>query len=132
MLSLLDVAPPEVVVTEIDIRGVKLPLRGVRAADWATLYARFPELREIVAGRDGGNMDRLRAIAAESALIAAGTGKTGNADIERAAMTNLTMEERRSLIDEIIKISLPGDVFGPLLDAVEGGAAPATAAQATK
>ena len=32
-------------------------------------------------------------------------------------MSNLSADERQSLIEDIIRLSLPGDVFAPLLDA---------------
>jgi hypothetical protein len=116
MPSLLDIAPPEIGAREVAIRGVTLKVRGIVAADWAALYARFPELRVMVGG-GGEDIDRLRAMAAQSALIAAGTGMPGDADVERAAMSNLSADERQSLIEDIIRLSLPGDVFSPLLDA---------------
>ena len=120
MPSLLDIAPPEIAGKEVTIRGITLPLRGVRAIEWAQLYARFPELRRLVVGRTNGEPDQLQMVAAQCALIAAGTGHIGSADIERAAMVNLTTDEQRALIDDILKLSLPGDMLGPLLDA-EGG-----------
>ena len=133
MPSLLDIAPPEIGAKEIEIRGTVLRVRGIAAVDWASLYARFPELRAMVGG-GSEDIDRLRAMMAQSALIAAGTGQPGDADVERAAMSNLSADERQSLIEDIIRLSLPGDVFSPLLDAAtlpnghdaQRGAEPAT------
>ena len=132
MPSLLDIAPPDIGAKDVDIRGTVLRVRGIAAIDWAILYARFPELR-IMVGGGSEDIDRLRAMMAQSALIAAGTGKPGEADVERAAMTNLSADERQSLIEDIIRLSLPGDVFSPLLDAalpnghdVRHGEAPST------
>ena len=133
MPSLLDIAPPEIGAKEIEIRGTVLRVRGIAAVDWASLYARFPELRAMVGG-GSEDIDRIRAMMAQSALIAAGTGNPGDADVERAAMTNLSADERQSLIEDIIRLSLPGDVFSPLLDAAtppnghdaRRGAGPAT------
>jgi len=116
MPSLVDIAPPEIGAKEVEIRGKVLRVRGIAAVDWAALYARFPELR-IMVGGGSDDIDRLRAMMAQSALIAAGTGDPGDPDAERAAMSNLSAEERQSLIEDIIRLSLPGDVFGPLLDA---------------
>lgn len=131
-LSLLDIAPPEIAGKDVEIRGVKLALRGVAAIDWARLYARFPELRDLVAGQDA-SLTRLRLLAAQCALIAAGTGHLGNADVERAAMLNLTADEQAVLVEDIIRLSNPGDVYSPLFDAVEGESlAPDTAVQAMK
>lgn len=132
MLSLLDIAPPEIAGKDVEIRGVKLTLRGVAAIDWARLYARFPELRTLVSGGDT-DMTKLRLLAAQCAVIAAGVGHLGNADIERAALTNLSAEEQNELVADIIRLSNPGDVYSPLLDAVEGeDRAPDTAGLATK
>jgi len=119
MPSLLDIAPPDIGAKDVDIRGTVLRVRGIAAIDWAILYARFPELR-IMVGGGSEDIDRLRAMMAQSALIAAGTGKPGEADVERAAMTNLSADERQSLIEDIIRLSLPRDVFVPLLDAGPG------------
>lgn len=117
MPSLLDIAPPEIGAKEVEIRGTKLMVRGIPAIDWAHLYARFPEMRQAVSGRGGGeNADRPRLILAQCALIAAGTGHIGNPDIERAAMMNITVEEQTMLVEEIVRLSNPGDVFSPLLD----------------
>jgi hypothetical protein len=136
MPSLLDIAPPEISAVEIDIRGTVLRVSGIAAIDWAVLYGRFPELRKLMIGEADESMPRLRFLAAQSAVIAAGTGHPGDADIERASMAVLTFEERQTLFDEIVKLSLPGDVLSPLLDgslaAGANGAARSTAAPATR
>ena len=117
MPSLLDIAPPEIAGKTVEIRGVVLTLRGIAAIDWAQLYARFPELRAIVAGRgDVEGADRTRMMQAQCALIAAGTGHAGSPAVEKAAMTNINSEEQTMLIQEIIALSNPGDVFSPLFD----------------
>jgi len=138
MPSLLDIAPPEISAVEIDIRGTVLRVAGIAAIDWAMLYGRFPELRKLMIGEADEDMPRLRFLAAQSAVIAAGTGHPGDAEIERASMKVLTFDERQQLFDEVVRLSLPGDVLSPLLDgsppAAVGanGAARSTAAAATK
>lgn len=132
MPSLLDIAPPELSAEEVDIRGTKISVRGVTAEEWAQLYARFPALKSIMGGRaaDGSQLDQVRG---EAALIAAGLGKMGNAEIERAVLDRLTAADKRVVLETIGRLSLPGAVFGPLLDepaldagADAGGKAPAT------
>lgn len=117
MPSLLDIAPPEISAVEIEIRGVTLKVAGIRAIDWAMLYVRFPELRRLVLGEGAEGASRLRIFAAQSAVIAAGTGHPGSDEIERASMTVLTIEERQQLFDKILDLSLAGDVLSPLFDA---------------
>lgn len=133
MPSLLDIAPPELSAETVDIRGTTLTVCGIAADGWATLYSRFPVLRAIMAGRsiEGAALDVLRA---QSALIAAGTGAPGNADVERAAMVNLTEDDQKMLVETIRRLSLPGHVYGPLLDgaAEDGAAAGPGKAAATK
>ncbi len=125
MPSLLDIAPPELAGKDIDVHGQKLSIQGIVAEDWARLYARFPELRQLVAGQDGDAPDRLRMMQAQSAMIAAGTGHAGEREHERAVMHKLTADEQAFVASEIIALSMPGNVFGPLLDAEED--APAAA-----
>lgn len=136
MPSLLDIAPPEISAVEVDIRGTKLRVAGIAALEWAMLYGRFPELRRLVLGDVVEGGDRLRFLAAQSAVIAAGTGHPGDADIERASMTVLTFDERQELFEEILRVSLPGDVLSPLLDgsppAGANGAGRHTKASATR
>jgi hypothetical protein len=124
MPSLLDIAPPEISAVELEIRGVAIKVAGIPAIDWAMLYGRFPELRKIMLGEESSDgRDRLRFLAAQSAVIAAGTGHPGDADIERASLTVLTFDERQSLFDQVVSLSLPGDVLSPLLDASPAPAA---------
>lgn len=126
MPSLLDVAPPEIAAQEFPVRGVKLQLRGVIAADWAVLYGRFPDLRRVVTGKVDGTESPVQMVAAQAALIAAGLGQLGDPDIERSAMSNLTGDEQRGITETILRLSLPGDVFSPLLDAAAPDAADAS------
>lgn len=120
MPSLLDIAPPELSAETVEIRGVTLTVRGVRADEWAILYSRFPELRALVSGRDD-DAARDRLYAAQAALIAAGTGYIGNAEIERAAMMNLGPDDFPALVDRILRLTNPGDLMVPLLDGAASG-----------
>lgn len=134
MPSLLDIAPPEITAEDVDIRGTRLSVKGLPAEEWARLYARFPELRAVVAGR-AENVSTLAAFAGQAALVAAGLGKPCDGDTEHLVMERLNRDEQQTLVETIVRLSLPGHVFGPLLN---GAAldpvvtAPATEASATK
>ena len=119
MPSLLDIAPPEIGAKEVDIRGTRIVVQGIAAIDWARIYARFPEFRAVIGGRGnpGEDIDRGQMMLAQCAVIAAGTGHLGDPDIERAAMVNISRNEQTMLIKEIIRLSNPGDVFSPFLNA---------------
>jgi hypothetical protein len=123
MPSLLDIAPPAITAEEVDIRGTRLSVAGVSAKEWARLYARFPDLRAVVAGQAEGTSN-LAAFAGQVALIAAGLGKPADEKIEHVVMERLSRDEMRQLTETIVRLSLPGHVYGPLLN----GAALAPAA----
>lgn len=125
MPSLLDIAPPELSAEEVDIRGAKLRVRGVTGEEWAALYARFPILKNVMGGR-AVNVPLLDQLRAQAALIAASLDKMGDAEIERAVLDRLTVGDQQVVLETIGRLSLPGAVFGPLLDepAEAGDAAP--------
>lgn len=124
MPSLLDVAPPELMAEEIDIRGTKLKVQGITGEGWMILYARHPVMRALVSGRAEG-LSAVETFAAQAALIAAGLGQVGDAETERLVMDRLTTDEQRQVVEMIVRLSMPGHVFGPLLN---GGGADAAAA----
>lgn len=136
MPSVLDIAPPELTAEEVEIRRgdeiTKLKVGGIPNDGWAALYARFPAMRALVAGR-AEETPPPELFAAQAALIAAGLGSLGNPEIERGVMHRLTADEQNSIVQTIVRLSMPGHVFGPLL----GGAAapddgPSTAEPATR
>lgn len=135
MPSLLDIAPPELSAEDVDVRGVKLRVQGLSARQWAGLYARFPDLRAQMAGRQEQAPTAIDSLRSQAAMIAAGLGQDGNPEIERAVVERLSLEDQNQVIAVILRLSLPGHVFGPLLDAaqpesgVPAGAAPATKLQ---
>lgn len=136
MPSLLDIAPPELTAEEVDIRRgeklTKLKVGGVPNDGWAALYARFPAMRALVAGRTE-EAPAPELFAAQAALIAAGLGSLGNPEIERGIMDRLTADEQISIVNTIVRLSMPGHVFGPLLNgAAAPDDAPSTAEPATK
>jgi hypothetical protein len=124
MPSLVDIAPPELTAEEIDIRGTKLKVQGISGEGWMTLYARHPVMRALVAGRTEG-LSAADTFASQAALIAAGLGQLGDENTERLVMDRLTTEEQRQVVETIVRLSMPGHLFGPLLN---GGGADVVAA----
>jgi hypothetical protein len=133
MPSLLDIAPPEITAEEVDIRGTRLSVRGLPAEEWARLYARFPELRAVVAGQ-AENVSNLAAFAGQAALVAAGLGKPGDNNTEHLVMERLGHDEQQRIVETILRLSMPGHYFGPLLNgaALDPVVALSTEASATR
>lgn len=112
MASLLDIAP----LTEtVSVRGTDIPVTGVSAKGIAHIMARFPEVREMMVGREV-SVDRLIELGGDAvgAIIAAGTGHPGDPDHERIA-AGLLLEEQADLLAAILRITLPKGV-GPLVE----------------
>ena len=131
MASLLDIAPLTETVT---VRGTEIAVTGVSAKGIAHLIARFPEIREMLVGREV-SVDRLLEIGGDAvaAIIAAGAGHPGEPDHERAAAA-LNIEEQADLLAATLRITLPRGV-GPLVEklsamggALGGGASPSVPA----
>lgn len=132
MPSLLDIAPPEITAEEVDIRGTKLRVQGIGADEWARLYARFPDLRAFIAG-ERESMPALSRVQSQAAVIAAGVGSPGDPEMERAVMERLSNDDQGRIVDVINRLSMPGHIFGPLLNgAAPADPAPSTEAPATK
>jgi len=112
MASLLDIAPLGASVT---VRGTAVNVTGVSAAGIASLLQRFPELREMMVGREVAP-ERLMTMGADAvaAIIAAGTGLPGNPEAESVA-ASLAVEDQADLLAAILKITLPRGV-GPLVE----------------
>ncbi len=112
MASLLDIAPLGASVT---VRGTAVNVTGVSAAGIASLLQRFPELREMMVGREVAT-ERLMTMGADAvaAIIAAGTGLPGNPEAESVA-ASLAVEDQADLLAAILKITLPRGV-GPLVE----------------
>lgn len=120
MASLLDIAP---LTESVTVRGTDIPVTGVSAKGIAHLMARFPEIREMMVGREV-SVDRLMEIGGDAvaAIIAAGTGHPGEPDHEKAA-AGLGLEEQADLLAATLRITLPRGI-GPLVEklAAMGGA----------
>ena len=127
--TIFDIAPPEIGFKEIEIRGKKLPVHGISAEDWVTLYRRYPDLvRGAVTGIsaiNGNDVSPIEMVKMEAAICAAGFGQLGKEDVELAVINNLSREERQQVMVNAIDLSRPGDTLGPLLagDAAEEMAA---------
>ncbi len=112
MVGLVDIAP---VTSTVPVRGQDITVTGVSARGIAHLLARFPELRALMTGREVALDDLLR-LGGDviAAIIAAGTGAPGDADVEKAA-DNLTLEEQADLLTAIVELTLPRGL-GPLVE----------------
>jgi hypothetical protein len=97
--------------------GEYLEVRGVSAQDVAALLKQFPTLEKIFMGR-GITIDDLRALAHDciGSIIAAGVGKLGDEEVEKAANA-LSLEFQTDLIEAIGRATLPSG-FGPFANRV--------------
>ncbi|MGR3593101.1 MAG: phage pre-tape measure protein [Limimaricola soesokkakensis] len=116
MVGLVDIASASATVT---IRGQAVEVHGVSASSIAHLLGRFPDLRRLFSGRDVAVEDMM-AMGGEivAAVIAAGTGATGDPEAERAA-DRLSVDEQADLLIEIARVTLPGGV-GPFVEKLTG------------
>ena len=112
MVGLVDIAPA---VERVTIRNQEVEVFGISAAGVANLLARFPELRRVFAGRDVP-IDQMMAMGGEivAAILAAGTGATGDEAAEAAA-GRLSIDEQADLLAAIARATLPKGV-GPFVE----------------
>lgn len=130
MPSLADLAPPELTAETVEIRGVELKVRAIDNDGWMRLHTRFPALRAILSGR---SVPRVEEVEMQAGLIAAGLGKIDDPDTERLVLANLATEDQQRIMEVIFRLSLPGHVYGPLLNGAQDGRAEHyTEAPATK
>lgn len=116
--NIFDIPPPEIGREELDIRGKKLPVQGIGADDWVSLYKRFPELvRGAALGISAvnGETSPLEMVKMEAAICAAAFDKYGDEAAELAVINNLSRDERQLVMMTAINLSRPGDALGPLL-----------------
>jgi len=115
MAGLLDIAP---LSSKVSIRGTAVDVCGVSAKGIAQLILRFPELREMMVGREV-SVDRLLGIGGDAvaAIIAAGCGDF-SAEAEAAAAA-LSIDEQADLLGAILKLTMPGGL-APLVEKLSG------------
>jgi hypothetical protein len=108
MPGLLDIAPPEISVERVDIRGTELEVRGIRNREWAMLLRRFPELRKQAAGGSVSDEDMaVASIEIMPAVIAAGLGNTGDAKTEALIAERLTDAEQAEVFGAVMRLTNP-------------------------
>jgi hypothetical protein len=97
--------------------GEYLEVRGVSAQDVAALLEKYPALQKVFMGR-GISIDDLRALAHDciGSIIAAGVGKLGDEEVEKAANA-LPLEFQTDVIEAIGRATLPKG-FGPFANRV--------------
>jgi hypothetical protein len=100
--------------------GEYFEVRGVSAQDVATLLEKYPALQKVFMGR-GISIEDLRALAHDciGAVIAAGVGKLGDAEVEDAA-NQLSLEFQADCIEAIGRATLPSG-FGPFAKRITAG-----------
>jgi hypothetical protein len=101
----------------INGNGEYLEVRGVSAQDVATLLEKFPALQKVFMGR-GISIEDLRTLAHDciGSIIAAGVGKLGDDEVEKAANA-LPLEFQTDVIEAIGRATLPKG-FGPFANRV--------------
>ena len=101
----------------INGNGEYFEVRGVSAQDVAALLLKFPALEKIFMGR-GIGIEDLRGLAHDciGAIIAAGVGRLGDEEVERAANA-LSLEFQADCITAIGRATLPSG-FGPFANRV--------------
>jgi len=113
MTSLLDVAPA---TKTVNVQGTKVEVRGVSVYGISLLMSRFPELRDLLSGKDVEvTADILMDGVPEAvkAVIAAGVGEPGNEQFEAKA-ESLPVGDQFDLIQAIIALTVPEGV-GPFV-----------------
>jgi len=118
MAGLLDIAPATtiVVVGETEVVVAGLSVRSV-----ASLLARYPELRAMLAQQAGAiTVDSLVSMIphAIAGIIAAGCGMPGDADAEAKAEA-VPLEAQADLLDAILRLTMPRGV-GPFVARLRG------------
>lgn len=112
MVGLLDIAP---LTEKVTVSGKQLAVYGVSAAGLVNLISRFPEIRQMMNGREV-DVASLMNIGGEAiaAVIAAGIGFPGD-EKQEAAAGRLPLEAQADILAAIIKVTLPNGV-GPFID----------------
>lgn len=108
MPGILDIAPPEIAVERISIRGKELEVRGIRNREWAALLRRFPELRKQAAGIAVSEEDMaVASIEIMPVVIAAGLGNSGDEKTETLIAERLSDAEQAEVFGAIMRLTNP-------------------------
>jgi hypothetical protein len=112
MSSLLDLGP---LTEEVEIRGVKLTINGLSAADLFKLFSQFPDLQQKLAqlGSPGAVMMNL-APDLFAKMIAMAVGAPGDAEMEARAK-KLGAADQINILAAVQRLSFP-EGFGPFVE----------------
>lgn len=117
MTGLLDIAKSE---HTVPVQGKEIPVYGVSARGFASLFARFPDVAELFQGRDVEfTPQKLIELVPDAiaAIISAGTGEPGNKEVEEVA-ARLPAGDQLLLIEKIVELTMPQGV-GPFVDRLQ-------------
>lgn len=140
MVGLIDIAPA---AETVELGGKRIPVAGLTIASVAALFLRFPALKAAFEAAAGSGLDVKKAAeivagcgdAVLAAVLAAGTGKPGDAD-EEAAARRLGLEAQVALLDPILRLTMPGGLdpfvarLVPMLERLNAGAGRASPGKA--
>ena len=114
MSSLLDLGP---LVEEVEIRGVKLTVRGLTAASLFKLFSEFPNMQEALA-QMGTSSSVMLELAPDlfAKVIAIATGSPDDAAIIAKAK-ELGAADQMAILSVVQKLSFPQG-FGPFVDQI--------------
>jgi hypothetical protein len=107
MAGLLDIAP---LTESVSVGGASVEVFGVSAKGVAVLLSRFPELREMMTGREVAPA-RLMEMGGEAvaAIIAAGCGEPGS-EYHEIAAGRLSVDVQADFLAKILKLTFPNGI----------------------
>lgn len=104
MVGLLDIAPAS---EEVEVAGQKISVFAINARGIAQLLKKFPELRMMLTGKEVADENLVEMFPnAISAIIAAGLGEAGNAEVEQRA-DQLGLTDQAAIIAAIWRQTFP-------------------------
>jgi hypothetical protein len=136
MTGLMDIVPS---IKSVPIQGTPVTVPGVSATGIASLLGRFPELKNLMNGKDAkftAESLMTSAPTAIAAILAAGTGAPGNPKAEEIA-AGLPLNDQLLLLEAIMEVTMPGGLVpfverltklmaGAGAPSADGGKVPAT------
>jgi hypothetical protein len=114
MAGLLDLGP---LTEELEVRGVKLTVRGLTAANLFKLFSEFPDMQKLLEqmGTPGAVMMNM-APDAFAKVIAISTGMPGSKEAEDNAR-ELGAADQLAILSVVMRLSFPQG-FGPFVEQV--------------